>query len=76
MEQWWIHTNSRKQKYSKETLPHATFFTINPKGTGVGSNPGLCGEWLMADCLSNSTAAEQMGIKFVQHWEWFSVLFL
>jgi len=58
MEQWWTRTNSRKQKYSEESLSHATLSTINPKGTGLGSNAGLCDEWLMADGLSNSTTVE------------------
>jgi hypothetical protein len=58
MEQWWTHSDSRKQKYPEESLPHATLPTINPKGTGMGSNPGLSGEWLMADHLSNSMTIE------------------
>jgi len=58
LEQWWTHTNSGKQKYSEESLSCATLSTINRTGTGLGSNPGLCGECLMADRLSNSTTVE------------------
>jgi len=39
----------------RETLSSATFFTTNPKHTGLESKPGLCSDGPATNCLGSGT---------------------
>jgi len=53
----WVEWRRRKDIRCtwRETLSSATFFTTNPKHTGLESNPGLCSDRSATSCLGSGT---------------------
>jgi hypothetical protein len=46
-----------RPKNSEKPCPSATLFTTNPTLTDLGTNPGLCGERPVTNCLNHGTAS-------------------
>jgi hypothetical protein len=52
----WNDIDRKNQRTRRKTCPSATLSTTNPTWSDLATNPGLRGERLVTNCMSNGTA--------------------